>query len=64
MKEKTIYPILAGEVPFVVLAVMIVGDLLANLEEWGEQSVLLRLVNDWWLDDEEEHVRGRERDSC
>ena len=42
---EAIHPILAVEVTLLVLAVMIVGDLLADLEERGEQSVLFRFVN-------------------
>ena len=57
---EAIRPILAVEVTLVVLDVMIVGDLLADFEERGGQSVLFRFVNRWRLDNEEGHARDRD----
>ena len=57
---EAIRPILAVEVTLVVLDVMIVGDLLADFEERGGQSVLFRFVNRWRLGNEEGHARDRE----
>ena len=61
---KTVYPILATQISFAELAVMVKGDLLSDLKERGEVGVLRDLVNCWWLDNEEWHFGGGDRLAC
>ena len=52
---KAVHPILAAQIAFAELAVMVKGDLLSDLKERWEVGVLRNLVNRWWLDNEEWH---------
>ena len=61
---KAVHPILAAQIPFAELTVMVKGDLLSGLKERGEVGVLCGLVNRWWLDNEEWHLRGGDRRVC
>ena len=57
-------PVLVAKVAFVVLAGVLKGDLLADLEELGQLRVLLRFVHYRRLDHEKGRVRGEDRLAC
>ena len=61
---ETVHSILAAQIPFAVLAVMLEGNLLPELEERGELIVLCSHLKHRWLDDEEWHFRGGDRHAC
>ena len=62
--RETVHPILAAQVAFAVLAIVVEGGMLSNLNELREKGVLYILIHFRWLGNAREHLRGRDRRTC